>query len=125
MTITRFEDLECWQEARNIVNRIYGLCRLTGLKSDFTLVDQIKRAAISLMANIAEGFSRKGNREFVQFLFIAKASAAELQSHLYVALDQKYIDENEFKGLYEELDKVQRKISNLIKYLRSTTQKTP
>lgn len=122
MTITRFEDLECWQEARNIVNRIYGLCRLTGLKSDFTLVDQIKRAAISLMANIAEGFSRKGNREFVQFLFIAKASAAELQSHLYVALDQKYIDENEFKGLYEELDKVQRKISNLIKYLRSTTQ---
>ena len=124
MTITRFEDLECWQEARNIVNRIYGLCRLTGLKSDFTLVDQIKRAAISLMANIAEGFSRKGNREFVQFLFIAKASAAELQSHLYVALDQKYIDENEFKGLYEELDKVQRKISNLIKYLRSTTQKT-
>ena len=125
MTITRFEDLECWQEARNIVNRIYGLCRLTGLKSDFTLVDQIKRAAISLMANIAEGFSRKGNREFVQFLFIAKASAAELQSHLYVALDQKYIGENEFKGLYEELDKVQRKISNLIKYLRSTTQKTP
>ena len=122
MKITRFEDLECWQEARNIVNGVYRLCRLTGLKSDFSLVDQIKRAAISLMANIAEGFSRKGNREFAQFLFIAKASAAELQSHLYVALDQKYIDENEFKGLYEELDKVQRKISNLIKYLRSTTQ---
>jgi four helix bundle protein len=74
------------------------------------------------MANIAEVFSRKGNREFVQFLFMAKASAAELQSHLYVALDQKYVGENEFKGLYEELDKVQRKISNLIKYLRSTTQ---
>jgi len=122
MKINRFEDLECWQEARNIVNRIYCLGRLAGLKSDFTLVDQIKRAAISLMANIAEGFSRKGNREFVQFLFIAKASAAELQSHLYVALDQKYVGENEFKGLYEELDKVQRKISNLIKYLRSTTQ---
>ena len=122
MKITRFEDLECWQEARNIVNGVYRLCRATGIKSDFTLLDQIKRAVISLMANIAEGFSRKGNREFAQFLFIAKASAAELQSHLYVALDQKYIEENEFKGLYEELDKVQRKISNLIKYLRSTTQ---
>ncbi len=122
MKITRFEDLECWQEARSIVNDVYRLCHTTGLKSDFTLIDQIKRAVISLMANIAEGFSRKGNREFAQFLFIAKASAAELQSHLYVALDQKYIDENAFKALYEELDKVQRKISNLIKYLRSTTQ---
>jgi four helix bundle protein len=112
MKIDRFEDLECRQEARNIVNGVYTICRVTGLKSDFSLLDQIRKAAISLMANIAEGFSRKGKREFAQFLFTAKASAAELQSHLYVALAQKYIAKTEFKGLYEDLDKVQRKVSN-------------
>ena len=72
------------------------------------------------MANIAEGFSRKGNKEFVQFLFISKASAAELQSHLYIALDQGYIERQKFQELYDEVDKVQRKVSNFIKYLNST-----
>lgn len=123
MRISRFEDIECWQEARKIVNRVYNVCRDNEFRKDYSLVDQIKRTAISIMANIAEGFSRKGNKEFIQFLFIAKSSAAELQSHLYVALDQKYICEAEFNGLYEELDKVQRKISNFIKYLNSTLQK--
>ena len=120
MKITRFEDLECWQEARKIVNRVYSACRVDGFRRDYSLIDQIKRAAISIMANIAEGFSRKGNKEFIQFLFIAKSSAAELQSHLYIAVDQKYISEIEFKDLYEGLDKVQRLISNFIKYLNST-----
>ena len=72
------------------------------------------------MANIAEGFSRKGNKEFIQFLFIAKSSAAELQSHLYIAVDQGYLEKDQFDELYKELDKVQRKISNFIKYLAST-----
>jgi four helix bundle protein len=94
--------------AINLTNAINGL------------MDQMKRAAISIMANIAEGFSRRGNKEFVQFLFIAKSSAAELQSHLYVALDQGYIDRSEFDEIYREADKVQRKISSLIKYLKST-----
>ena len=120
MKVIRFEDLESWQAARNIVNLIYKFCRSGDLKKDYSLADQIKRAGISIMANIAEGFSRKGNKEFIQFLFIAKGSAAELQSHLYVALDQNYISKQEFGGLYEEIDKVQRKISNFIKYLNST-----
>ena len=75
------------------------------------------------MANIAEGFSRRGNKEFLQFLFIAKSSAAELQSHLYVALDQGYLSKSEFDELYEESDKVQRQISNFIKYLNSTLKR--
>jgi len=78
MKITRFEDLDCWQEARNIVNRAYRVCRSDDFRKDYSLVDQVKRAAISIMANIVEGFSRRGNKEFIQFLFIAKSSAAEL-----------------------------------------------
>jgi four helix bundle protein len=74
------------------------------------------------MANIAEGFSRKSNKEFIQFLFISKASAAELQSHLYIALDQGLIDNASFENLYQHADKVQRQTSNLIKYLNSTIQ---
>jgi four helix bundle protein len=123
MKITRFEDPECWKEARNIVNRVYSVCRVNGFRKDYSLTDQVKRSASSIMANIAEGFSRKGNKEFIQFLFIAKASAAELQSHLYIALDQRYFDKAQFDELYEELDKVQRQISNLIKYLNSTIQR--
>jgi four helix bundle protein len=87
MKLSRFEDLECWQEARRIVDRVYSVCSASGFRRDFSLVDQTKRAAISIMANTAEGFSRRGNKEVLQFLFIAKSSAAELQSHLYVALD--------------------------------------
>jgi four helix bundle protein len=119
-TISRFEDLECWQEGRKIVNRVYRVCSVGSFKRDYSLMDQMKRAAISIMANIAEGFSRRGNKEFIQYLFIAKSSAAELQSHLYVVLDQEYISKSQFDELYEQADKVQRKISNFIKYLKST-----
>ena len=123
MKLTRFEDLDCWQEARNLVNSVYRVCRVIELKKDYSLSDQVKRAATSIMANIAEGFSRKGNREFIQFLFISKSSAAELQSHLYVALDQNYISQEAFDTLYAQADKIQRMLSTLIKYLMST-QKT-
>ena len=121
--IVRFEDLECWQQARKIVNRVYSVCSADGFGRDFSLMDQVKRAAISIMANIAEGFSRKGNKEFVQFLFIAKSSASELQSHLYIALDQGYIAKPKFDELHEEVDKVERQISNFIKYLNSTLKR--
>ncbi len=118
--ISRFEDLDCWQEARKLVNSVYRVCSVNAFKKDFSLVDQMKRSVISIMSNIAEGFSRKSNKEFIQFLFIAKSSAAELQSHLYVAVDQGYINEDTFNELYNHTDKVQRMISNLIKYLNST-----
>ena len=109
-----------WQESREIVNRVYRVCRVERFKREYHFVDQIKRSAISIMANIAEGFSRRGNKEFVQFLFIAKASAAELQSHLYIASDQNYVSQEEFDTLYERIDKVQRMMSNLIKYLKQS-----
>jgi four helix bundle protein len=87
----RFEDMEAWQEARAIVSKIYDLCKNDSFRKNFNLTNQIQRAAISIIANIAEGFGRRGNKEFALFLFIAKASAAELQSHLYIAFNQKYI----------------------------------
>ena len=123
MKLTRFEDLECWQEARKTANHIYSLCNKNSLRKDYALSDQLKRSGISIMANIAEGFSRQSNKEFVQFLFIAKSSAAEVQSHLYIALDQRYIEQNQFDSLFHSLEKIQKQISNLIKYLKTTFTK--
>jgi four helix bundle protein len=120
--LTRFEDLNCWQQARNVVKDIYKVCRINEFRKDYGLSDQVKRSAVSIMANIAEGFSRRSNKEFIQFLYIAKSSAAELQSHLYAALDQGYLNHEKFSSLYESIDKVQRQVSNLIKYLTRLTQ---
>jgi four helix bundle protein len=124
MKIEQFEEIEAWKEARKLVNRVYGVCSVNEFKKDYNLVDQIRRAAISVMANISEGFARKGNKEFMQFLFISKSSAAELQSHLYVALDQAYIDKSQFDELYQAADKIQRQLSNFIKYLQSTLKRS-
>lgn len=119
MKVKRFEDLDCWQEARTITRTVYALTTGGLFKKDHSLTDQVRRAAISIMTNIAEGFSRQEDREFTQFLFISKSSASELQSHLYVALDQQYIHQNDFDSLYEQLESKQKRISNLIKYLKS------
>ena len=88
-------------------------------QKDFRLVNQIQDAAVSAMRNIAEGFSRRGNREFIQYLFISKSSAAEAQSQLYVALDQGYITEKVFREIYEQAEKVSKMDSGFIKYLNS------
>jgi four helix bundle protein len=122
--VTRFEDLSCWQEARKITKAVYLICRIDGLSKDYGLANQAKRAAISIMANIAEGFSRKGNKEFIQFLYVAKSSAAELQSHLYAALDVGYLAKDDFKFLYRKIDRVQRQIYSLIKHLRTHRRPT-
>ena len=117
--ITRFEDLECWQQARVLVNMVYDAIKASpSFQKDFRLVNQITGAAISSMANIAEGFIRRSDKEFIQFLFIAMSSAAEVQSHLYVALDQDYIDHKQFDKVYEQARKTAMLISGFIKYLR-------
>lgn len=124
MKITRFEDIEAWQEARKLVNKVYeAINKSRKFKMDFRLMNQVQGAAVSSMANISEGFARKSNKEFSQFLFIAKSSAAEVQSHLYVALDQGYIDQKEFEDIYMQAEKVSKIISGFIKYLSSQINK--
>jgi four helix bundle protein len=119
--VNRFEDLDCWKEARGLTREIYEATSSAAFKRDYGLVDQARRAAISIMANIAEGFSRQSDKEFTQFLFISKSSASELQSHLYVALDQGYIDESCFHLMYDQSESIHKKTSNLVKYLKSST----
>lgn len=97
--IGRFEDIVAWQKARVLTREIYLVTASGGFAKDFGLRDQIRRASVSVMANIAEGFERAGRAEFHQFLVVAKASCAEVRSHLYVALDVGYITEEVFYGL--------------------------
>jgi len=121
--ITRFEDLECWQEARKLVSAVYGTTMNGNFKKDLRLSGQIQAAATSVMANVAEGFVRRSTREFIQFLFVGMSSAAEVQSHLYVALDQRYIDQKYFGEIYDQANKTARIISGLISYLRTRETK--
>jgi four helix bundle protein len=120
MKIKSFEDLDCWQEARILVRKIYEVTRDGNFRKDLRFSGQIQAAAISAMANIAEGFTRRSDKEFIQFLYISMASTAEVQSHLYVALDQAYIAKDQFDEIYRQADKTGKMVSNLIKYLRGT-----
>jgi four helix bundle protein len=118
MQIERFEDIKAWQEARVLVKIIYDAIKSNkNFIGDYKFSGQIHSAAVSVMSNIAEGFSRRSTKEFVQFLFIAKGSVAEVQSQLYVALDQSYINEEKFDELYSKSDEVARLISGFIRYL--------
>jgi len=113
--IRRFEDIRAWQEARTLTKQVYTLCKVSaGLRRDRRLRDQMQAASVSVMSNIAEGFSRRTDKEFTQFLFVAKGSAAEVQSLLYVAMDQDYLSEQEFPELYEKADEVARIMSGFI-----------
>lgn len=124
MKIICFEDIQAWQEARKLVTMIYELIGINeSFRKDFRLVNQIQGAAVSSMSNIAEGFSRKSHKEFIQFLFISKSSAAEVQSQLYVALDQGYITQADFDRVYEQAGIVSKMDSSFISYLRSQLNK--
>ena len=118
MKIERFEDIKAWQEARVLVKMVYDAVKSNkDSSSNYKFREQIQSATVSIMSNIAEGFSRRTTKEFVQFLFIAKGSVAEVQSHLYIALDQSYINENKFDELYSKSDEVASLISGFIRYL--------
>jgi four helix bundle protein len=120
MKITCFEDIDAWQEARKLVKTVYDVIKKSPkFRKDFRLVNQVQDAAVSAMSNIAEGFARRSNREFIQYLFISKSSAAEVQSQFYVALDQEYIDENDFRRVYNQAEVVSKMDSGFIKYLNS------
>jgi four helix bundle protein len=120
MKITRFEEIDAWKEARELVKMVYDVINKNPkFRRDFRLVNQIQDAAVSSMSNIAEGFARRSNKEFIQFLFVSKSSAAEVQSQLYVTLDQEYITQDDFERIYDQAEIVSKMDSGFIKYLSS------
>src|SRR4029079_5493222 len=117
MKIKKFEDLESWKKARRMTNTIYEATNAGNFTRDFALKDQIRRASISILSNIAEGFERGGDKEFLQFLAVAKGSCGEVRAQLYVAVDQGYISQDLFYRLFNQADEIGRLISGLMKYL--------
>ncbi|HEY0324176.1 MAG TPA: four helix bundle protein [Pyrinomonadaceae bacterium] len=118
--IERFEDIECWKKARELTSLVYAARSEGKFARDYGLRDQLRRASVSILSNIAEGFERDGDKEFLQFLALAKGSCGEVRAQLYVALDQHYITDEEFKSLRERAIEISRMISGLMNYLRQS-----
>jgi four helix bundle protein len=118
-TVHRFEELEVWKTARTLTRTVYQLTTSDAFSKDFGLRDQIQKAAVSVMSNIAEGFDSSTQSTFIQFLGYARRSAAEVKSQLYVAIDLNYISQDEFDTAFDEVDKCSRQLFRFIQYLRS------
>ena len=123
MKIKRFEELESWKRARELTNAIYQATAAESFARDFGLKNQIRRAAISVLSNIAEGFERGGDKEFIQFLALAKGSCGEVRSQLYVALDQAYLPPVVFEKLCRNAEEISRLIAGLMRYLNNSELK--
>jgi four helix bundle protein len=119
-TFKRFEDIGAWVKARELAKKIYELCQDGPIKRDFELVSQMRKSSGSVMDNIAEGFGRGGNNEFIQFLAISNGSLSELKSQLYRTKDVKYINEATFNDLYQKSDEITKMINGLMEYLKKT-----
>ena len=120
MKVTRFEDLEIWQEARELCKNVYEITSLGPFCNDFKFRDQIRASAGSAMDNIAEGFERGGNKEFHQFLSVSRGSIGEVRSQSYRAFDNNYINEEKFNELLESTDSLSRKTYNLMHHLKNS-----
>ena len=118
MKIERFEDIQAWQKARKLVTRIYNVPNKDDFAKDYSLKDQLRRASVSVMCNISEGYARQTDKEFAQFLYIALGSTAEVQSLLYAAQDLKYISKEESDNIYELSSEVARLVAGFTKYLQ-------
>lgn len=118
MNIQKFEDLEAWKESRKLTNIIYDFTKKENFRRDFGLREQIQRAAVSCMSNVAEGFDCGSDQQFVQFLIYTRRSSSEVQSELYVAADRGYIDNIDFELAYNQAKKVGKLTNGLIRYLR-------
>ena len=118
--IKNFEDIASWKKGRQLTKNIYDATSTGNFSRDFGLKDQIRRAAVSVLSNIAEGFERGGDREFLQFLSVTKGSCGELRAQLYVALDQEYLSQKEFDALFERASEVSQLISGFMKYLKQS-----
>ncbi len=121
--IERFEDLKVWNAAREVANLIYDASDGDDFSRDFALRNQIRRASISIISNIAEGFERDGNKEFRNFLSIAKGSCGEVRSQLYIALDRGYLSRHEFEAISSKLEGISRMIFGLMRYLKMSDLK--
>jgi four helix bundle protein len=119
-TFKKFEDILAWQKSREVTRKVYLATTKGDFSKDYDLRSQIRRASISIMANIAEGFGRRSDKEFANFLNISHASACEVQSHLYVALDLNYIFQEDFNNLYDSLGEITRMIYALSEHLRKS-----
>lgn len=119
-TFRSIEEIEAWQKTRELVKAVYATTGYGSFSKDFGLRDQIRRASISIMSNVAEGFERDGTREFIQFLSIAKGSAGEVKSQLYIAADQGYLTQAEFDALVTLVDETGRTIAGLMAYLKQS-----
>lgn len=114
-------DIEAWKKARFLVKKVYEVCNIEVYKKDYYLTDQTRRAAVSIMSNIAEGFARRTNKEFINFLGMSHGSAAELQSHFYIALDQQYLSKKDFQMFYTLTKEVSKMIQGFSNYLRNSS----
>ena len=121
--VRSFEDLVAWQLARELVKEIYRETSSGNISRDFGLKDQVRRAAVSVISNIAEGFERSGNKEFIQFLYYAKGSCGEVRTQLYLSFDLNYLTEDTFQRLHELVKRTSELISGLIRYLGKSEMK--
>jgi len=118
MKIKKFEEIDAWKRARSFSKAIYKISSSEKFSKDWELKEQIRRAALSIMSNIAEGFDSSSKIEFARFLSISRRSASEVQSQLYVALDQDYLDQKDFDFLYKEAEDIRKMVMGFIKYLK-------
>lgn len=121
--INRFEEILGWQKARELTRQVYSISASAAFGKDWGLRDQIRRAAVSILSNIAEGFERGGDKEFVHFLTVAKGSVGEIRSHLYVALDQQYLSQTQFESLHDQAVEISRLLTGLMTYLQTSELK--
>ena len=120
--IERFEEIEAWQSARELTRMVYAASRRGRFANDFRFCSQIQAAAVSVMSNIAEGFESQSNKMFISYLYRAKASAGEVRSQLYMALDQEYVTQSEFDALYAQATKTSKQTAGFIRYLQHTAR---
>ena len=121
-TITRFEDIEAWKTARELTRMVYALTDQAGFAKDFGLKNQIQRASVSIMSNIAEGFESRTQAQFRDYLGHSKASAGEVRCQLYIAMDLKYVQQEQFKQVFDLADKSSRQIARFMNYLETHPQ---
>ena len=123
--IQKFEDIQAWQNARELTKLVYSISKKGDFAKDFGLRDQIRRACVSILSNIAEGYERNNNKYFIQFLLIAKASTGEVRAQLYAAFDQEYIDAATFADLKQRTEDLSVQIGKLTSYLETYVGRRP